>query len=316
MREEPVVKRLSHRLNWLPLTLMALGMTALPALAHDSAPAAPSTIPDAVLRQIGLSNANCNPGKAAFSDDGKRLALNVDCGESRLGRRVWIIDLSSSTATPATPPLGASDPNGETIVQDGTEVRWSGDTLYVATSMETRAARKGDPAYWQERYFSARPGQAPKALRQQQMPGSVNANFEHPFGRFPVEEVLPDTDNNVVADGIFRIGKHLVWISSDANDRVTLRTRVGKGAIRDLASGGWELSSLQYDSRRLIYPSRNGIIVFDLDAGQPRRITVTHADARPVAWQPSRHSFAYTATRGCDGKAQPGNRVLCILVLP
>lgn len=294
----------------------ALLTLTLPALAHDSAPESPTTIPDAVVRQIGLSSKDCSPGKAAFSDDGKRLALNVDCGETRAGRRVWIIDLSTNTATPATPPLGGSDPNGETIVQDGTEVQWSGDTLFVATSMETRAARKGDPTYWADRHFSVKPGQAPQALTQRQLPATVKAKFEHPFGRFPVEEVLPDTDNNAVVDGIFRIGKHLAWISSDVNDNVFLRTRTGKGPIRELSRGGWELSSLQYDPKRLIYPSRNGIIVFDLDAGQPTRITFTHADARPVAWLASGRKLAYTSTRGCDGKAQAGSRVLCIINLP
>jgi len=292
----------------------ALSTLNLPAVAHDSAPAAPVAVSSAVVRQIGLSSNDCNPGKAAFSDDGKFLALNVDCGESRAGRRVWIIDLAANAASPATPPLGGSDPNGETIVQDGTEVLWSGGTLYVTTSMETRGARKGDPTYWAERFFSAKPGQAPQALRQ--LPAAVKAKFEHPFGRFPVEEVLPDTDNDVVADGVFRIGKHLAWISNDANDNVFLRTRTGKGPIRELSRGGWELTSLQYDPKQLIYPSRNGIIVFNLDAGQPRRVTVTHADARPVAWLATSRKLAYASTRGCNGKAQPGSRVLCILNLP
>lgn len=311
-----MVNRLPIRSITLTGALFALGLSALPALAHDSAPAAPTAIPDAVVRQIGLSNASCTPGKAAFSDDGKYLALNVDCGETRAGRRVWIVDLAANTATPATPPLGGSDPNGETIVQDGTEVQWAGATLFVATSMETRAARRGDPTYWSDRHFSVKPGQAPQALTQRQLPATVKAKFEHPYGRFPVEEVLPDTDNDVVADGIFRIGKHLAWISSDANDNVFLRTRTGNGPIRELSRGGWELTSLQYDPKRLIYPSRNGIIVYDLDAGQPTRITVTHADARPVAWLASSRKLAYTSTRGCNGKAQPGARALCIIYLP
>ena len=305
---------LSIRPPALAGTLLALATLPLPALAHDSAPAAPTAIPDAVVRQIGLSNASCTPGKAAFSDDGKYLALNVDCGETRAGRRVWIIDLAANTATPATPPLGGSDPNGETIVEDGTEVLWSGATVYITTSMETHGARRGDPAYWDERFFSSRPGQAPQALRQ--LPPAVLARFEHPFGRFPVEEVLPDTDNDVVADGVFRIGKHLAWISNDANDNVFLRTRTGKGPIRELSRGGWELTSLQYDSNRLIYPSRNGIIVYALDAGQPTRISFTHADARPVAWLAAGRKLAYTSTRGCDGKAQPGKLALCLLNLP
>lgn len=298
----------------LASAVVALGLLAPQAYAADSAPAAPTAIPDVVVRQIGLSNASCTPGKAAFSDDGKYLALNVDCGETRAGRRVWVIDLAANAATPATPPLGGSDPNGETIVQDGTEVLWSGATVYVTTSMETRGARRGDPTYWDERFFSSRPGQAPQALRQ--LPPALLAKFEHPFGRFPVEEVLPDTDNDVVADGIFRIGKHLAWISNDANDNVFLRTRTGNGPIRELSRGGWELTSLQYDPKRLIYPSRNGIIVYDLDAGQPRRITVTHADARPVAWLAASRKLAYTSTRGCDGKAQPGQRALCLINLP
>ncbi len=310
------MKPLPIHLPVLAGTLLALATPALPALAHDSAPELPTAVPDAIVRQIGLSNASCNPGKAAFSDDGKRLALNVDCGESRAGRRVWIIDLTTHTVTPATPPLGGSDPNGETIVEDGTEMQWSGETLFVSTSMETRAARKGDPTYWDARYFSVKPGQAPQALRPRQLPAAVTAKFEHPYGRFSVEEVLPDTDNDVVTDGVFRIGKHLVWISNDANDRVLLRTRVGKGTIRDLASGGWELSALQYDPHRLIYPSRNGILVYDLDAAQPTRISFTHADARPVAWLASGRKLAYTSTRGCNGKAQPGGRVLCLITLP
>lgn len=295
---------------------VSVGTLVWPAAAHDSAPAAPVAVSSAVVRQIGLSNNDCSPGKAAFSDDGKYLALNVDCGESRAGRRVWIIDLAANAATPATPPLGGSDPNGETIVQDGTDVLWSGGTLFVATSMETRAARKGDPTYWAERFFSAKPGQAPQALTQRQLPAAVKVKFEHPFGRFPVEDVLPDTDNDVVADGVFRIGKHLAWISSDANDNVFLRTRAGKGPIRELSRGGWELTSLQYDPKQLIYPSRNGIMLFNFDAGQPTRITVTHADARPVAWLASGRKLAYTSTRGCNGKAQPGARALCLITLP
>lgn len=293
---------------------IAVCMLTWPAAAHDSAPAPPTAVSTAVVRQIGLSNKDCDPGKAAFSDDGKFLALNVDCGETRAGRRVWIVDLAANTVTPATPPLGGSDPNSEYIIEDGTNVLWSGGTVYVDTSMETHGARRGDPTYWDERFFSAKPGQAPQTLRH--LPPAIAARLEHPLGHFPIEDTFAEAGNDFVVDGTFRIGKHLVWISNDQNDNVILRTRVGKGPVRELSRGHWELATLLLDPHLLIYPSRNGIIVYDLDAGQPTRITVTHADARPVAWLATSRKLAYTSTRGCDGKQQPGERSLCIINLP
>lgn len=300
----------------LPLAIASVALLAAAPLARalDVEPAPPSALPTTVIRQIGLDRAGCAVSKARFADDGSYLAMTVSCSAGAAGRRVWIVQLATGTVAPATPALGEGDPNSEAVVDDGTALQWAGHTLHVATTMATKGRAAGDPDYWSRRYFSVVPGQPPQPLKQ--LPAAIRAQLEHPLGQYTGSDALARTEDDAVDDGIFQLGRRMVWLANTAGGEMYLRTRSGTGAATTLARGHLELTSLQFDAQRLLYPVGNGIRSFDLETGTGYRVAGSSAGSLPIAWLPAARKLAFVSQRGCSGTARAGAPALCIATLP
>lgn len=280
-------------------------------------PVAATALPAALLEKVLPAYPRCGAKQAAFSDDARLLALVVTCDNEQGGeRRVWVIDLAHGTASPATPPLGSSDPNGEGVRNSGIRLLWQGDTLFVATSMETAGRAKGDPTYWAPRFFSARAGKSPQAL--QALPGDVQRKVTQ--SRFAGDGFAATGDEDLIEDTLFTSGKHLFWLSEGVDPSVVALyvreyPKGGKpGPAREIARGGWGLvSGLQFDTRQLIYPGDDGILIYDFGRGTSRHLATTNSRNKSLAWQPAQRKLAILGAPACGRDRNPA---LCIVTLP
>lgn len=293
-------------------------IAALVELAYPPlAPVAVREIPASVLQQL-VTPADCLLAQGAFAQTGpgqaRALALEVNCGDE--ARRVWLIGADGQRATPATPELGGGDPNGELVYLTGTDLLWQGETLYVATSMETRPADSSEP-YWDARYFIATPGSPPKTLAA--LPASVQQRLDNPPDAFDGDAYALTGDDNLLDESVRTVGHALVWASVSGQDDAILYSRPldGKGQTREITRGPIRmLGAVQSDSKRLIHYSEFGLLLHVPDTNTTRRIAATGLHHVPLAWDPGTRQLAWISEVPCSGGAPTRQAHLCIATLP
>ncbi|QEA12949.1 lysozyme inhibitor LprI family protein [Comamonas flocculans] len=298
---------------------LALGCCATPIHAAPPLPTEVQSVPPALLRQIGLMQPGCIAAQGAFDDSGQMLAIEVNCDAADAGRRVWLIE-RGERALPATPALGAGDPNGEAVFATGTHLFWDGPTLYTITSM------RGDKQHadtWTPRRFSASVARGVKeivSLPEDVLP-RYNERLQGLIGYAP-DELTDDPD--AVADTVRLLGRtidsrpksryargHLVhakrvlWLRALPQDRYALLTQARQDQpppATELARGGPELGQFRAANWSVVYPSAQGLQVHEMLERRTWRIPGTSKGDMPLAWRQTgqSHRLAWLSARPCD----------------
>lgn len=305
------------------------------AVAPPRLPSALLPVTDQARQAMGLTRKGCEAMQGAFGEQGQVLAVEVNCERTDQGRRVWLIE-RGERAVAATPELGAGDPHGERIRTTGTDLYWDGDTLYTFTSMAQKGQGKDGDTDWRAAHFTAtlRNG----STRIASVPQRIELFFGERIGAFfgDDEGRLMNGIDDAIGDGALSLGRRhtpkgqqdadgtqhfsvqntrLVWLGNPGADSYTLHMRnfEQQGAVTEIARGGPELLRLVFDNWHVIYPSMDGLQVFDLRRETTRRIAGTTADDLPLAWEPATGTLAWSSPRPCGGaQASVGGPFVCI----
>ena len=305
------------------------------AVAPPLLPSALLAVSDAARQTTGLARKGCEAMQGVFGEEGKVLAVEVNCEQAQQGRRVWLIE-RGDRAVAATPELGAGDPHGERIRTTGTDLYWDGDTLYTFTSMAQKGKGAGDDSDWRAAHFTAtlRNG----STRIASVPKRIELFFGERIGAFfgDDEGRLMNGIDDAIGDGALSLGRRhtptgkqdadgtqhfsvqdtrLVWIGNPGAETYTLYMKnfEQKGAVTEIARGGPELLRLVFDNWHVIYPAMDGLQVFDLQRETTQRIAGTTVDDLPLAWEPASGTLAWSSPQPCGGaKASAGGRFVCI----
>ena len=161
------------------------------------------------------------------------------------------------------------------------------------------------------------------------VPDRVGNLLDRSYWYRPSEENLGAVhDDGMMGDGVFALGQYLVWLSDQARGRVVLKMAQRGGVrmpVQDIAHGSWELARLKFDQAHLIYPGRDGLMLFNLGSRKSRRIAGTIPGDLPVAYGAQPRMLAWASTQPCSsGRAgseaalDPGvaHPYLCIASLP
>ncbi len=302
-------------------------------------PAGLVSVSPKVLAQIGLARKGCIAGASRLDGAGQTLALEVNCDTANLGRRVWLIAADGQRAAPATPDLGAGDPNGEAVFGTGTELLWDTEILYVFTTMQGMKTRRDEDPAWGPRQFSATLAGSPMSI--DKLPARIQARRDARAERFPAGDpgkLIDDPDmigetalwlgvrTQAVAgesagrERVRREGTLAVWLRALADETYALLVKSTEkpGNATELARGGAELGSLRHDNWHLLYPTPTGLLLSDLRGGPTRRIAGTGVGDLPLAWQPvpGGNRLAWLSQRPCGGA--PGETAvhLCLASVP
>lgn len=298
-------------------------------------PSALLSVGDAARQSTGLAHKGCEAMQGAFGEQGEVLAVEVNCEQAQQGRRVWLIE-RGERAVAATPELGVGDPHGERIRTTGTDLYWDGDTLYTFTSMEQKGQGADGDSDWRATHFTAtlRNG----STRIESVPRRIELFFGERIGAFfgDDEGRLMNGIDDAIGDGALSLGRRhapkgrqdadgtqhfsvqntrLVWIGNPVAEIYTLHMKnfERKSAVTEIARGGPELLRLVFDNWHVIYPSMDGLQVFDLLRETTQRIAGTTVDDMPLAWEPASGTLAWSSPQPCGGaKAPAGGRFVCI----
>jgi len=303
---------------------------------------APPLLPSALLpvsaaarQAAGLARKGCEAMQGAFDGSGQVLALEVNCEAAGQGRRVWLIE-RGERAVAATPELGVGDPRDERVRTTGTDLFWDTDTLYVFTSAEQKGQGPDGDSDWRAANFTATVRNG--STRIESVPQRIELFFGQRIGAFfgDDEGRLMNGMADAIGDGALSLGRRatprgptdatgtqrfsvqdtrLVWLANPGGDRYTLHLKnfEQQGAVGEIARGGPELLRLVFDNWHVIYPSSDGLLVFDLQRQTTQRIAGTMAHDRPLAWEPATGTLAWASPRPCGGaKAPAGGEFVCI----
>lgn len=257
----------------------------------------------------------------AFSGDGRILALYVVYPDNEPARQVWLVDTHAKRLVAGTPPLGNPNPNSEAMVSSDVKLVWGAGTLYVRSEDEGEEGAGATSVY----AASLRNGSSRLTV----IPEKVASLFERSYWYLPSDADFDDMhDDDMLSDGVFALGEYMVWLSNQAPDHVVLKmSRRGDGRmpVQDLARGSWELLRVKFDRTHLIYPGRDGLMVFDFDTRRTHRIAGTIRGDLPVAYSAQDRMLAWASTRPCGSTevgaetgSDPGvpHSYLCVATLP
>ncbi len=257
----------------------------------------------------------------AFSADGRTLAIYVTYGDNDAARQVWLYDASVDKLVAGTPPLGNPNGNSEAVASTDVDLVWDVDTLYV------RSEDEGEEGAGASSVYAATVRNGPSRLAT--IPERVEWLFERSRWYRPSEQDLAGVhDDDMLGDGVFALGKYLVWLSDRSRGNIVLRMAQRGGVrmpVQDIVHGSWELVRVKFDHAHLIYPTRDGLILFDLDSRTSRRIAGTIGGDLPVAYGAQPRMLAWASTKPC-GSGGTGSEAgldagtphsyLCVASLP
>lgn len=293
-------------------------------------PAGLVTVPRKAWAQTGLARKGCSPVQGLWDERGDTLALEVNCEPAGAGRRVWLIERGAQVA-PATPDLGPGDPNAEAVFASGTGLHWDADTLYTFTSMAGKQAQPGGAdVAWEQRFFAATMAQGPTPVAK--VPERIRKLFDGRLGRFPGDDPQPFiADPDWASGSAWLLGvrpqpgkggpkaaqaTRAVWLRALPDDRYALLAKsLDKGgAATEITRGGPELGATRVSNWSIVYPSRDGLLVHDLETGFAQRVAGTSGADMPLAWgqAATARKLAWFSARPCGGAKGADGPYLCL----
>ncbi len=256
-----------------------------------------------------------------FSTDGRILALLVTYEKNEAARQVWLYDAIAERLVPGTPILGNPNFNSEAMVSSDVDMVWDGDTLYV------RSEDEGEEGAGATSRYAATVRDGPSRLAA--IPENVERLFELKHWDWPTQDDLAQLhDDDMLGDGVYALGKYMVWLSDEARGRIVLKMAQRGGVrmpVQGIAHGSWELLRTRFDASHLIYPSGDGLMLFNLDTRKSRRIASTINGDLPVAYGAKPRMLAWASTQPCASAtagaetaldADVPHPYLCIAALP
>lgn len=256
-----------------------------------------------------------------FSTEGQTLAFYVEYENNEAARQVWLYDISTDRLVAGTPTLGNPNPNSEAVVSSDVDLVWDVDTLYV------RSEDEGEEGAGATSVYAATVRNGPSQLAT--IPERVELLFELDHWYRPTEDDLERLhDDDMLSDGVYALGRYMVWLSDEARGRIVLKMAQRGGVrmpVQGIAHGSWELLRTRFDAAHLIYPSRDGLMLFNLDTRKSRRIAGTVNGDLPVAYSAQPRMLAWASTRPCASAtagadtgldADVPHPYLCVAALP
>jgi uncharacterized protein YecT (DUF1311 family) len=232
------------------------------------------------------------------SPDGSMLAVMLPSLDIDFPDQIWLYRIADRKLVAATPPPSLTPPPHP----DGSPaaikaLAWRGDTLYarVAVWSKEGEGEEGTSVVYAATIASSHrlddvPADIYELLDDAAQPGMVG------------QDEVPESDWGIL-ETIRSSRDFLAWAYDLGHGTIELRLRkrVPGTPTYLVAWGGWELASYLFDAGNalLVYPADTGLVAFDMETHDVRRIAGTSRGDRPYALSADMGLLVWSTRNAC-----------------
>jgi uncharacterized protein len=231
------------------------------------------------------------------SPDGSMIAVLLPSLEFDGPDQIWLYRIADRRLVEATPKPDQNQPHPDGAVAAVQSLAWQGDTLYV------RVAVWGSQGEGKESASVVYAATIAGSNRLDDVPANIDALLDEAGSPGVIgQDEVPESEWDIL-ETIRSNRDFLVWAYDlgHGTTELRLRKRAPGSPTTLVAWGGWELASYLFDAGQslLVYPADTGLVAFDMETHDVRRIAGVSRGDRPYALSADLSLLVWSTRNAC-----------------